>query len=1527
MKNNKTTGAKNKSVSMIHQYWKTTAMKIHSFLSGKKSLLSPARTMIAALVLFVALGSTAMAAATSITLDGPASVVAGEVSGLFTVTADGAVSDTTVLTLTTSDESGTATFNPISVSIVPGEVSATFTYQNTKVGDGTHTITATQSSGDPVGFATHAITVNPGALDSFTVTTEHAQNETAGTAFSVTVTAKDANGNTKTDYTGEKTVAWTTTATGATLPTDGAQTFAAGAVTVAGVTLIHATETPTITATAETKSGTTAAITVNPGAANKLGLTTAPVGGQSGKVLATQPVVTIQDAQGNTVITDDSTVVTVALKSGAGGSVGGTVTATATDGVATFAGVTLAGTVGVDYVLTFTSAPELTAADSGNVNVTAGDATKLNVETAADGSGTIVAAQDLISGNTLTVYAVTRDAQDNFVENAIAESWALIDKDPASGGVVYGDLVPASDSKSAVLTGHKVGKAKIEATKASLTKNASGLITVTAAKINVETAADGSGTIVAAQDLISGNTLTVYAVTRDAQDNFVENVAAEEWILIDKSGDVADGDLVAAGDSKNATLTGAKIGTAKIKATKASMTTITSGTITVKASTATKVVFTTQPSASTVTGGVFAVQPVVTIQDAEGNTVTTATSNVVLTLTTGLGTLNGTASMNAVAGVAAFTNLSIDKAGTNKVLTATVTGLTTADTAPAFAITLSPDPVSLDFTVIYGETPSNQTFTLAVPSDVSPTDYLLVTNRTWLSVADTEGNTSGTVSNGTSTNITVTVSTNGLIIGSTNGTISIGASWLDVAVNVNYKLKPNPTNLTVNVRYGDTDPVTNNFVLTVPADVSPTDYLLVTNRTWLSVADAEGDVSGTVPTDASTNIKVIILPSELSVGSTNGTITAGSDWVNVAVDVVVERGIDTITFSNTNQVYDGTARMVLATPEHAGDVSLTTYNGNAWAPTNAGTYAITGIVDDVNWTCTNTTTLTVTKADQEITFAAIPDQVVTSVVTLSATAGSGLPVSFTNTSGPAVIRDGSNLTFTGAGAVSIVASQAGNGNWNTAETVTRSFNVSGKAAQTITFAVIPDQVVTSVVTLSATASSGLPVSFSATGPAVITGGNKLTFTGAGAVRIIASQTGDSTYNAAEDVTRSFNVTDKTDQTITFAVIPDQVVTSAVTLSATASSGLPVSYTVTGPAVLSGNTLTFTGPGAVSIVASQTGDSTYNAAATVTRTFSVAKADQTIMFAVIPDQVITSVVTLSATASSGLPVSYNVTGPAVITNGNTLTFTGPGAVSIVASQAGNPNWNAAANVTRSLNVQQIEKQFLAADFDGDDKADPTEYDMSTGTWKIWMSAPDYHLVILPGLLGGSDWLALAADFDGDGKADPTVYSENDGVWFSRPSADNYSVIAVLAQSFGGAGYSGIPADYDGDGLADPAVYNRATGDWKVMLSTADYRVFDFPGLLGGVGYMAATADFDGDGKADPAVYNESTGVWQVIFSGSNYTRTYIYDWELGGGYIPIPADYDGDGLADPAVKSETSNTWIIMFSTGSYTPVPVLLSFE
>lgn len=81
---------------------------------------------------------------------------------------------------------------------------------------------------------------------------------------------------------------------------------------------------------------------------------------------------------------------------------------------------------------------------------------------------------------------------------------------------------------------------------------------------------------------------------------------------------------------------------------------------------------------------------------------------------------------------------------------------------------------------------------------------------------------------------------------------------------------------------------------------------------------------------------------------------------------------------------------------------------------------------------------------------------------------------------------------------------------------------------------------------------------------------------------------------------------KSDQTLSFAAISSKTYGDApFTLSAAASSGLAVSFRIaSGPATLSGNTVTITGAGTVAAEALQPGNDNYNAAAIVTQSFTV-----------------------------------------------------------------------------------------------------------------------------------------------------------------------------------------------------------------------------------------------------------------------------------------------------------------------------------
>lgn len=167
--------------------------------------------------------------------------------------------------------------------------------------------------------------------------------------------------------------------------------------------------------------------------------------------------------------------------------------------------------------------------------------------------------------------------------------------------------------------------------------------------------------------------------------------------------------------------------------------------------------------------------------------------------------------------------------------------------------------------------------------------------------------------------------------------------------------------------------------------------------------------------------------------------------------------------------------------------------------------------------------------NQSITFNALSDKLTTDApFAISATASSGLPVSFNIISGPATIS-GSTVSLTGVtGTVTIQASQAGDANYNAAPNVVQSFSVTSPSQQnqTISFDAISDRLTTDpAFTITATASSGLAVMFTVvSGPASLAG-NTVSLTGAeGTVTIRASQAGNSNYNPAPNVERSFNVT-------------------------------------------------------------------------------------------------------------------------------------------------------------------------------------------------------------------------------------------------------------------------------------------------------------------------------------------------------------------------------------------------------------------
>ncbi len=377
------------------------------------------------------------------------------------------------------------------------------------------------------------------------------------------------------------------------------------------------------------------------------------------------------------------------------------------------------------------------------------------------------------------------------------------------------------------------------------------------------------------------------------------------------------------------------------------------------------------------------------------------------------------------------------------------------------------------------------------------------------------------------------------------------------------------------------------------------------------------------------------------------------------------------------------------------------------------------------------------KADQAIAFPAIPNQLATATVGLSATAGSGLPVAFAVGSGPATITGGTNLSFTGARTVSVVASQGGDGNWNPAPNQTNMFTVT-KAPATVTLQNLAQpyngtpRVVAAVPT-----PAGLPVAITYNGSATapVNAGN---YTVVGTVNHAKYQGGKTGTLAVA----------KASQVIAFPAIPDQVTTSVVMLAATASSGLPVTFTKrSGPGTITGgNKLSFTATGTVTVAANQAGNANWKAAATVLRTMKV-----------------------------------NPARPMVV--GMLKDFDGDGKADYGVYQETTGTWQIKLSsggyflLTLTKFLGGTGKVAMAGDFDGDGLSDPAVYQRSDGTWQILLSGAGYMPILLPHFLGGPGWEPVPGDYDGDGLADPAVRKSDGSVWRMMLSGSGYAPIEV------------------------------------------------------------------------------------------------------------------------------------------------------
>ncbi|HYX80974.1 MAG TPA: hypothetical protein VE714_01185, partial [Gemmatimonadales bacterium] len=465
----------------------------------------------------------------------------------------------------------------------------------------------------------------------------------------------------------------------------------------------------TLTAAASGLVSVTSAQFTITAAAGRLVFSVQPTTTTAGAAMSPAIRVVVQDGSGN-VLTSATPPITIAIGTNAGGgTLTGTVSQNAVNGVATFTDLSL-DKVGSGYTLTAT-ASGYTGATSAGFGVT--PAAPVRLTFTQQPSNTM--ARAAISPAMLVAI---QDAFGNTVTNANAVVNVSLGTNPG-GGTLAGTLSTSTVNGVATFSDLSIDKTGIGYT---LTAAASGLTSAASAGFRI-TPGPAAQLVFSAQPSTTAAGVvispSVQVTIQDAFGNVVTSATTPVMMAIatNPAGGTLSGTVTRNAVNGIATFSDLsidKVGTGyTLAATASGLPVATSAAFSITPGAVARLTFTVEPSRTPVATTITpAVQ--VTAQDAFGNTVTSYAGAVSLAITPGTGKANaalgGTLTVSASGGIARFSNLTIDRAGTAYTLTATANGLT-ADTSAAFDIT---NPALLRFVVQPTSTTQNSVITPAV---------------------------------------------------------------------------------------------------------------------------------------------------------------------------------------------------------------------------------------------------------------------------------------------------------------------------------------------------------------------------------------------------------------------------------------------------------------------------------------------------------------------------------------------------------------------------------------------------------------------------------------------------------------------------------------------------------------------------------------------------------------------------------------------------------------------------------------------
>ncbi|HEY6059626.1 MAG TPA: hypothetical protein VIV10_03490, partial [Gemmatimonadales bacterium] len=582
-----------------------------------------------------------------------------------------------------------------------------------------------------------AFNITPGPASQLAFTTQPINTAAGATMAAVVVTARDVQGNTATGFTGDVGMAIGTNPGSGTLTGTLSVPAVSGVVTFSNLSIDKVGTGYTLSATATgPTSATSATFNIAAGAAAKLAFGQQPTSTTGGATISPAVTVRILDASGN--LTASTASVSLAITTGTGtadAQLGGTVSKAAVAGVATFSNLNI-DSVGTAYTLTATSGG-LTADTSNAFNVAVGAPARLAF---------LVQPSTTSPGATITpaVQVEVRDSGGNKVTTATNSVTVAIGTNPGPG-TLSGTTTLAAVNGVATFSNLSINNA---GNGYDLTASATSLIGATSNSFDIVVGtATKLGFFVQPSNAAGGATISpsVQVEIQDAGGNRVTSATNSVILAIGtnpKNGHLS-GTVTRAAVSGVATFSNLSIDSAAtgytLSANSSGLTAALSNAFNITVGPATKLGFRVQP-ANTPGGAAITPAVQVEVRDAGGNRVTTAGNSITMAIGTNpsSGTLSGTTTLAASSGLATFSNLSIDSAGTGYRLSATASGLASG-TSSTFNITVGA-AAKLGF--------------LVQPSDAAA--GLAITPAVKVEIRDAGGNRVTTATN----SVTVAIGTN-----------------------------------------------------------------------------------------------------------------------------------------------------------------------------------------------------------------------------------------------------------------------------------------------------------------------------------------------------------------------------------------------------------------------------------------------------------------------------------------------------------------------------------------------------------------------------------------------------------------------------------------------------------------------------------------------------------------------------------------------------------------------------------------------